>query len=143
MDNLKDRAGEQLETRIHEGKQRAAGTLNDVAESLLSSSRNLREGGNENASRYMERAADQFDRLASYLDRADVHQMLDQVEDFGRRQPGAFIAGAFAVGFLASRFLKSSRPHTGDGIARASDTNRAYPGSFGTVRYPDSSIAHD
>jgi hypothetical protein len=34
--------------------------------------------------------------------------VIGQVEDFARRQPVAFIGGAALLGFLASRFLKSS-----------------------------------
>lgn len=146
MDNLKDRAGEQIETRIQQGTHRAADTLNDVAASLLNSSQNLRDRGNENVSRYMEKAADQFDRLASYLDRADVHELLDQAESFARRQPAAFIAGAVAMGFLGARFLKSSRGglSSGDGLTRVSDTGRSYgTTNFGTIRYPTNSVAHD
>ena len=35
-------------------------------------------------------------------------RILGDVEDFGRRQPWAVIAGGVAVGFAASRFLKAS-----------------------------------
>ncbi len=53
-------------------------------------------------------AAEQTQRLAGYLRRTDTNQILRGVEDFARRQPAVFLAGAFAVGFTLSRFLKAS-----------------------------------
>ena len=140
LGKVQDRAGDRIETTIDEKKGRAADTLNDVAQSLLSSSQSMRAQGNAEASRYIEKAADQVERLASYLDRADVHQVFDEVEGFARRQPAAFMAGAFAVGFLASRFLKSSRGDMGTNMNYRSESGRSSIntgasgiGSYGTT----------
>lgn len=113
LSDVQERAGDKIETSITDQKTRAADKLSGVAQSLLTSSQQLRTDGNEDVGRYIERAADQVDRLANYLQRSDVNQMVDQVESFARRQPAAFVASAFAVGFLASRFLKSSRNELG------------------------------
>lgn len=129
ISNVQEKAGDRIEGRVTEQKTRAADKLSGVAQSLLTSSQQLRNDGNEDVSRYIERAADQVDRLANYLQRADVHQVMDQVEGFARRQPAAFMASAFAVGFLASRFLKSSRNELGY-APRFSDSGRA--GGFET-----------
>ena len=48
------------------------------------------------------------DGPASYLQDSDAERILRDVEDFGRRQPWALVAGGIAVGFVASRFLKAS-----------------------------------
>jgi len=109
LSGVKGRAGEKIETTITEQKTRAAGTLSGVAASLMTSSQQMRSDGQEDVSRYIEKAADQVDRFANYLQSADVQEVVGRVEGFARRQPAAFMAGAFAVGFLASRFLKSSR----------------------------------
>jgi hypothetical protein len=60
---------------------------------------------------------------------------VDDVEGFARRQAGLFLGGAFALGFILSRFFKSSRPerHGGGrtdqtdalGYARATSTDEA------------------
>ncbi|MGQ0815808.1 MAG: hypothetical protein ACT4O1_15340 [Gemmatimonadota bacterium] len=131
---ITDRVAERIETRLTDQKSRAADTVSTVAQTLLSSSQQLREQGQEDVSRYIERAADQVERVANYLQRTDVDEVVHRVEDFARRQPATFMAGAFAIGFIASRFLKSSRNdqvydegydtyyggRTGDGI----DTDR-------------------
>jgi hypothetical protein len=52
-------------------------------------------------------AAQQTERLGSYLQRSDVNDLWRTTEDFARRQPLIFFGGAFALGLLASRFLKA------------------------------------
>ncbi|MGQ0561642.1 MAG: hypothetical protein ACT443_07195 [Gemmatimonadota bacterium] len=106
---ITDRVSEQIETRLSDQKTRAADTVSTVARTLLSSSQQLREQGEADIGRYIERAADQVERIANYLQSTELTDVVHRVEDFGRRQPAAFMAGAFAAGFLASRFLKSSR----------------------------------
>ena len=107
---ITDRVAEQIETRLADQKSRAADKVSSVASTLHSSSQQLREDGNEDIGRYVERAADQVERIADYLNSTEVTDVVHKVEDFARRKPVAFLAGALAVGFVASRFLKSSRP---------------------------------
>lgn len=119
-ERVKERVTEQVETRLAETRTRAAGHVSAVAETLHSSSEDLRDRGEEQVGRYVEKAADQVERIATYLQDADVGEVVDRVERFARREPAAFMAGAFAVGFLASRLLKSSR-------------ETSYPMDYGTL----------
>jgi hypothetical protein len=64
---------------------------------------------------YAERAAETVQNAASYLEGKELDEIVHDVEDFARRQPAVFLGGAFALGLLASRFLKSSNPSTGYG----------------------------
>jgi hypothetical protein len=68
----------------------------------------LREQGKDQPATLAEQAADRAERLGSYLKDSDADRILGDVEDFGRRQPWAVIAGGVAIGLVASRFLKSS-----------------------------------
>ena len=111
-ERVKERVTERVESRIADTKVRAAERVSTVAESLKSSSEDLRDRGEERVSHYVEQAADQVERIAAYLQDTDVADVVHRVERFARREPAAFMAGAFAVGFLASRLLKSSRPET-------------------------------
>lgn len=122
VNQLKEKVTEQVETRLSDQKGRAAETVSTVADTLRTSSQQLSDSGQDGVSRYIERAADQAERLASYLDSTEVTEVVDRVEDFARRQPAAFMAGAFAVGFLASRFLKANRADYGTDY-----TTRALP----------------
>lgn len=107
-----EKAGEQLRSRAEAGKRRAAGTLHDVARSLLDSAEHV-DGP---ASRYVHQAGDQVQRLSDFLESTDVQDMLRRTESFARRQPALFLGSAFFVGVLAARFVKSSR--------RAADAER-------------------
>jgi hypothetical protein len=104
-----EKAGEQVESGLAKGKSRAAETLGGVAQSLRLSSQHLRDQNQEGTGRYVEKAAQQVERLSSYLQNRDVGEVIDEVEDFARRQPALFLGGAFALGLLGARFLKSSR----------------------------------
>lgn len=101
------RAVDTIENRIEDRKSQAAERLHDVASSLRSASD--RVPPDDGFGRYIERAASQVDNLANFLDDHEVEEFVDDVERFARQQPAVFIGGAFALGFLGARFLKSSR----------------------------------
>jgi hypothetical protein len=75
----------------------------------------LREQGKDKPAKLAGQAADRAERLGDYLKRSDADRILNDVEDFGRRQPWAVIVGGLALGIVASRLLKASS---------ASSTNR-------------------
>ena len=138
VQQAKDRAGERIESRITDSKSRAAETLSGVASTLLSSSQQLREQNHAGAGRAVERAAEGVERFAHYLQDTDVDEVVDQVYDFARRQPAAFMGGAFALGFLASRFIKASTPEgSRRQLPAASDYDRGYESSYRTSRSYD------
>ena len=71
-----------------------------------------KEQAQQKAQEVKEQAADQAaeraERVGDYLKHNDADRILGDVEDFGRRQPWAVIAGGAALGLMASRFLKAS-----------------------------------
>lgn len=100
------KAAERVQERIADQMHRATGQLETVASSLRSASEQMPE---ETMGRYMMQAATQVDNLATFLNNREVSEIVDEVEDFARRQPAVFIGGAFALGVLGARFLRSSR----------------------------------
>ena len=66
--------------------------------------------------------------FGGYLKDADADRILHDVEDLGRRQPWAVIAGGLAVGFMASRFLKASSSER-----YRSSTGSEPPGIVGSI----------
>lgn len=60
------------------------------------------------AAEYIDEVAGRLGSVASALRERSIDDMLGNVADFARRQPGVFFAGAIAAGFAFSRFAKSS-----------------------------------
>jgi ElaB/YqjD/DUF883 family membrane-anchored ribosome-binding protein len=60
--------------------------------------------------RYTGVAARQIENVASYFERKDLRAMMRDTEGFARRNPAIFLGAAFAIGMVAARFLKSSKP---------------------------------
>jgi hypothetical protein len=120
-----EKAGHQVQRGVDRGKNRAADALGAVAQSLLFSGQQLREQDRSTIGGLTERAANRVERLADYVQNTDAREMAGRVENFARREPGLFLGGAFALGLLGARFLKSSR--------RESDYER---GSYAMSRGP-------
>jgi hypothetical protein len=103
-DQAKQTATSQIATR----KDQAAQGLNTVSSSMRQMGDNLRQ--NEQTSgyaQYVNQAADQVDRFSGYLQNHDPRQIMSDAENWARRNPALVLGGAFALGLLASRFLKS------------------------------------
>ena len=94
----------QVDQRSTDAGQKVGGFASDVR----SVGDQLREQGKDQPAKLAEQAADRAERLGSYLKESDADRILGDVEDFGRRQPWAVIAGGVALGLVASRFLKAS-----------------------------------
>jgi hypothetical protein len=103
-----DQAKAQTTSRLADQKERAAGGLGTVAQALRQTGQGLRDQEQDVAGRYADGIAQQVERFADYLRAHDVAELLDDVEEVARRQPGLFLGGAVALGFLGSRFLMSS-----------------------------------
>jgi hypothetical protein len=79
-----------------------------AAQALRRASDQLRQDGNEPVARGIEQAAQHVDRAGNWLRESDGDRILRDVEDFGRRNPLAVVAGGVALGFAVSRLLKAS-----------------------------------
>ena len=106
-------AAEKATEKIEEKKGDLASGLTSVADTIRQVSSTLREtdeqtGVTDTAAKYSDSLARQIEQISNYFERNDVRAMVSDVEDFARKNPVVFIGGAFALGFLAARFLKSS-----------------------------------
>src|SRR5688500_15269813 len=106
---VQQKATQRVESGLTRGKSQAAETQNTVAQSLSISGQQLRERNQEPVSRYVDQVADRVQRVSNYLQNTDVSEIVDSAEEFARKRPALFLGGAFALGLLGARFLKSSR----------------------------------
>jgi hypothetical protein len=68
----------------------------------------LRKQGKDTPARYVEQAAERAERLGSHLRDSDADRIIEDVEQFARRNAWAVALGGLALGFAASRVLKAS-----------------------------------
>lgn len=93
-------------------KERSAGDLGKIANAIRQSRDSLSDTP---AGPYVEKAAEMLDRVSASVRNANLRDTVRSAEKFARRDPLLFIGGAFVVGLLAGRFLKSSAQHSDQG----------------------------
>jgi hypothetical protein len=97
-----------LRSQVDQRSTLAGERVGSLASDVRSVGDQLRQQGKEQPAKLAEQAAERAERLGDYLKNSDADRILGDVEDFGRRQPWAVIAGGLALGLVASRFLKAS-----------------------------------
>lgn len=130
-----DQAKQTTASRANEQKDKAADSLGSVARAFDDVGNQLRDQ-NPTMAHYADMASDKIEQFASQISNRDVTDLLGDVEDFARRNPAAFLGGAFALGMAAARFLKSSQP-SGSSSDRAMMRYSGSENRFATgSRYP-------
>lgn len=102
---------EQAFTKVSEQIGRLTETLGSVVDATRSVSSQLRQSDQAMVAGYVDQAAVQMEKLAGYLDNKELPELVADVDRFARRQPALFMGGAFVLGLMAARFLKSSSYH--------------------------------
>ena len=100
----RSRLTDQVDQRSTQAGQQVAGSAGD----MRSVAQELRNQGKDRPARIAEQVADRGERLGGYLESSDAERILQDVEDFGRRQPWVVMVGGLGLGLVASRFLKAS-----------------------------------
>lgn len=114
-------------------KDQAAQGLRAVSSSMRQMGDNLRHDDQTSSyAQYVDQAANQVERFSGYLQQHDAREIMTDAEDWARRNPALVLGGAFALGLLASRFLKS-------GMGGQSQPSRSWQsgqsGQSGQYRY--------
>ena len=138
----RDSVREQVDQRSTEAGDRVQASAGDVR----SVAEELRKQGKDAPAKYAEQAADRAERAGKWLTESDGDRILRDVEDFGRSNPWAVVAGGLALGFAASRLLKASsseryKSSLGDSPSRTLPSGNGvaagHGGSPGTPAIPD------
>ena len=123
-------AGSKVASSLDAQKSKAAEGLGSVAQALRQTSDQLRDKDQGPLHQYVASAADQVERFSGYLRSKNVNEMVSEIEQFARRQPALFLGGAFMLGLLGARFLKSSSQGTGGGYGAMQGRNLGYHGGM-------------
>ncbi len=117
-ESLAVRARGGIEGLVTQGKDQVAGRLEDVAGSIRGVGERLGEEQVDLLARYADRAAEKVEEATRYLRETDLEELLADTREFARRRPEVFLGGAFVVGLLFARFLKSSAERLEDNGGR-------------------------
>jgi hypothetical protein len=135
----KDKVVDQARTTIRDARERAGSTLSQgrrqaadqiggIGSAFRRTSETLRQEDQARFADVADTVSRQIDRVADYLRESDGRTIARDVENLARRQPALVFAGAFALGLVAARFLKSSTPPYRSDLDEAEGYGRVYPG---------------
>lgn len=126
MNRVREQASSQLNTQ----KNKATDGLGSVAHAVRETTQRLRNDNHETVARYAEQAAEQIERFSQGLKNKDVGELMNDAQRLARRQPALFVGGAFTLGLLGARFLKSSSPEDSYGYDYSSGRDYSSGGGF-------------
>jgi hypothetical protein len=141
---VQQQAGEQITRQ----KDSAATELTMVVNAVRRFGQTLTAEGNGPISRYAaeygDKAADSLEKLTTYIREQDPKQLLNDVQNFGRRRPALLLGGAFLLGFAGARLIRSTIDAGAEGStytgtnrslntgAQRSNYTGTQPGSYNT-----------
>ncbi|MEW1586031.1 hypothetical protein AB0283_11340 [Micromonospora vinacea] len=102
--NLYGEARSQLASQTGEQQRRAAGGLRSLADEMHSMAENGGQAGP--VSELARQAADRVHGVAGWLEEREPGDLITEVRDYARRNPGTFLVGAAVLGVLAGRLTR-------------------------------------
>lgn len=127
-DEVKEQAaalGEEARSQLADATEKAKGMAADQKDLLVDQLGGVSgalqkvagelETNGDAGGRYVRMLADGADKLVSTVRDNDVDQIIGIAQDFGRKQPVAFMGAAALLGFVASRFVLASASRKPDG----------------------------
>lgn len=110
-----------------EQKDLVAGQIGGVADAMSKVASEL-EQKNASSAQYARMIADGANRISDTVRDNDIESILAMAQDFGRRQPAAFMGAAALLGFAASRFVMASAKREDERKVGAAGTGVDYNG---------------
>ncbi len=108
VESARQQAATQINTQVNKQLTQTGQGLSAISDAASQASQSLRANHQETLADYLDAATARIDQASDYLRKSTLS---DLVKDTGRlieRQPLVFVAGAFALGLLGARFLKST-----------------------------------
>ncbi len=107
-------AGEELRRKgwsaVEQQRSSMASSISRIAGSLHRVADQFNSDGESTAAEYTHLVGRGLDKFSDRIREKDAGQLYRDVQDYARENPVIFMAGVIAVGFVATRFLRSSGP---------------------------------
>lgn len=107
---LTERARDEADAQGAKLKDRTAAELDNFAEAIRAASDRLSEKQPGAIADLVRQASRGLEGMSRTLKGRSTSELLDNIRDFGRHNPTAFIAGSVLAGFAVGRFAGSSTP---------------------------------
>ncbi|MDQ6780374.1 MAG: hypothetical protein M3Z37_04370 [Candidatus Eremiobacteraeota bacterium] len=108
--------------------------LKGAAGEIRTAGEHLRTRGSETAANLADGLAERTERVAQYLQTTDPQRLMDDVENFARRQPWVIAGAGVLLGLAASRTLKAARTKRfAERYGTAGGYQSRYDGDYGYV----------
>ena len=138
---LADAAGGIAEQATSVAEQHASSTMTQVGDTIEQVARAVRSTAEQlrndqpQIANFVDTAAERAEGAAQFLRQHEARDVLNEAQDFARRQPAVVIGAGLALGLLVGRAIKSAGPSG----QRGSYGGRAYSdedrGSYGASSY--------
>jgi len=123
---------------VSDQKNFAARQIGGIASALEKVGGELENGDSAMVGQYARELGSTLQRFSDDLENRDIRDIASVAEDFGRRQPMAFLGLAAIAGLAASRFLLASSRRAGSRNTTSSSASSSYPSSMSNYQ-PSSS----
>lgn len=133
--DVMQKAQETATNTVSQQKGRAAESVGTLADALRQTGQHLEQNDQGGFSRVVNQAADRLEEFSNDLQSKSVDEIVNDVENFARRDPGLFLGGAFLAGLLGARFFRSSARRQSYDRGRYDMTSSRYYGSSGATGY--------
>ncbi len=108
VDTARQQAATQINTQAQKQLTQAGEGLSALSDAASQASQSLRSHHQETLADYLDAATARIDQASDYLRKSTLSDLVKDTERLIERQPLVFVAGAFALGLLGARFLKST-----------------------------------
>lgn len=96
---------DEQKTNLTEGLSSVADRIRQVGETLRGGDQPT--GVATTAAQYTDTLAGKVEEITGYLDRRDLNGLVRDIKSLAQSNPALFLGGAFTLGILAARFIKS------------------------------------
>ncbi len=126
---------QELSQQASSTKDRAVSGLRSLSQELRGMTERSEESGP--ATQLAQQAAKVTDQITDFVEQREPGQLLDEVRDYARRRPGAFLLGAALAGVLVGRLTRgvvSSASSSDEGTTGSTDQGNG-ASTYGTPAY--------
>lgn len=110
VQHLGSTASDRIHSEVDARKGNAAEQAKSVSSAITRTADGLDEGAPQWLKSALEQGAQQVRRLADTLEQKDSRAILSDIQTIARDNPGTFLAGCAALGFVAARVFKAGAP---------------------------------